>query len=205
VLVSEQTTYLYLTTALLHLPPRQRAAVIARDLLDFDAEQTAAILGCSVPAANSLVQRGRTALHRLVPHLDDLRPPPPAEYDALVRAYVDAHQRGDVDAIVNLLHADVHITMPPEPPCRGMQEARDFFAHVLADGPGTWRLLPTSANGWPAFANYLRPPGSATHDALSIDVLRIRDGRIAAIHCFLGDATFPAFGLDRVIPGTADY
>jgi RNA polymerase sigma-70 factor (ECF subfamily) len=197
IVAGEETTDLYLTAALLHLPPRQRAAVIARDLLDFDATQTASILGCSVTAANSLLQRAHTQLRRLAPNLNNLARSAGSESHELVRAYIGAHRSGDVDAILELLDVDVRISMPPEAPCVGAQDARKFFAHLLgADGPGAWHLVPTRANGSPAIANYLRQSDGERFRALSIDVLRVHDGRIAAIHCFLGDATFPAFGLE---------
>lgn len=191
-----ETTDLYLLAALIHLPPRQRVAVIARDLLDFDAPGTASIIGCSVTAANSLLQRAHTRLRQLAPNLDDLVRPARSEDHSLVRAYIHAHRRGDVGAILKLLDSDVRISMPPEPPCVGAEDARSFFAHVLGtDGPGTWHLVPTRANGSPAIANYLRRPGDTEFRALSIDIVHVRDGRITAIHCFLGDSIFPAFRL----------
>lgn len=199
-IVDEVTTDLYLTVALLHLPSRQRAAFIARELLDFDSAQTASILGCSVPAANSLRQRAHARLRQLARNVDDLVRPTDADRNNLVRAYIDAHHRGDAGAILDLLDTDVRISMPPEPPCIGAPAAARFFDHLLgADGPGSWILTPTRANGCPATANYLRRSDETVHRALSIDVLRIHDGRIAAIHCFLGDRVFPAFGLDMVM------
>jgi RNA polymerase sigma-70 factor (ECF subfamily) len=195
-----ETTDLYLMAALVHLPPRQRVAVIARDLLDFDAPGTASILGCSVTAANSLLQRAHTRLRHLAPNLDGLVRPARSEEHSLVRAYIHAHRRGDVSAILELLDRDVRISMPPEAPCVGPDDARSFFAHVLGtDGPGIWHLVPTRANGSPAIANYLQRPGDTEFRALSIDIIHLRGGRIAAIHCFLGDATFPAFGLERAV------
>jgi RNA polymerase sigma-70 factor, ECF subfamily len=195
-----ETTDLYLIVALAHLPPRQRAAVIARDLLDFDAARTASILGCTVTAANSLLQRARTRLRHLAPNLDNLIRPDRSADNELVHAYIRAHRRGDVDAILELLDRDVRISMPPEAPCVGALDARSFFARLLgADGPRTWQLVPTRANDSPAIANYLQRPGDTGFRALSIDILHLHDGRIAAIHCFLGDATFPAFGLEGAI------
>jgi RNA polymerase sigma-70 factor (ECF subfamily) len=85
--------------------------------------------------------------------------------------------------------------MPPEPACSGRAEALDFFEHILgANGPGDWRLLPTSANGRPAVVNYVRPAAGRTFAALSIDVLHVRDDCIAAISCFLDDRLATAFG-----------
>lgn len=197
-----QTTDLYLTAALLHLPPRQRAAVVARDLLELGAAESAEILETTPAAVNSLLQRAHTRLRDLGTDVDELAVPEAgAEEDEIVRAYVDAHARGDLAGILGLLSEDVRIAMPPEAPCHGLREAEEFFAHLLGpDGPGAWELVPTRANGAPAVANYLRPPGEETARATSIDVLRVRAGRIVGIHCFLGDAPFPAFGLDLLSP-----
>lgn len=215
------TTDLRLTAALAHLPPRQRAVLIARRLLELDAAETATLLDCTAAAVNSLLQRAQAALGRLGPTLDDLdrlsRPTGrehhersedgddhTARADELVRAYVDAHQRGDAEALTSLLHADVRISMPPEPPCLGRPDARRFFTTILGEhGPGEWLLQPTRANGAPAAANYVRPRGETTWRALSIDVLQVEDGRITAIHCFLGTATFGAFDLPLARPPTA--
>ena len=192
--VQAETTGLLLLAALRRLPPRQRAAFIARDVLAFGADEAAVLLDCSTTSVNSLVGRARRAIRsHTAPH-----PPPPAgpEDEAIVSQYVAAHHRADVDALVALVVADIRIGMPPEPPCRGMDEARSFFSQIL--GPqrsGDWMLLPTRANGAPATANYLRRPDDAVFHATSVDVLQVRDGRVEAITCFLGPRTFPAFGL----------
>jgi RNA polymerase sigma-70 factor, ECF subfamily len=194
-LARRETTELVFVAALAVLPPRQRAALIARDLLECSARETAALLGVTVASANSLVQRARAALRRRAPHLDS-RPSPSVADDEVVRRYVRAHERGDAEAIVAMLHEDVRVTMPPEAPCLGFADAAAFFRDLLdPDGPGDWRLVPTRANGQPAIANYLRRPGDGDHRALSIDVLTIRDGRLVAVNCFLGDRLFPAFRL----------
>ena len=113
-----------------------------------------------------------------------------------MRRYIEAHERGDPEAVVALLHDEVRITMPPWPPCRSHPAAVAFFRDLFGpDGPGEWLLLPTRANGLPATANYLRRPGDAAYRALSIDVLDVRDQRLVAIHCFLDDRIFPSFGL----------
>lgn len=205
IVAGTQTTDLYLTAALLHLAPRQRAAVVARVLLDLDAAHTADLLACTVVAVNSLLQRAHARLRELGADLDTLRDGTGRhEGGATVRAYIDAHKRGDVGAIIDLLTTDVRISMPPEPPCRGRQDAQHFFESLLgAGGPGVWSVVPTWANGAPAVANYLRRRGSQEFRALSIDVLRIEDGAIVAIHCFLGASTFPAFGLDLSAAGPA--
>jgi RNA polymerase sigma-70 factor, ECF subfamily len=196
-LTRRETTELVFVAALAVLPPRQRAALISRDLLEHSASETAALLGVSVASANSLVQRARATLRRRAPGLAaQRRPAPSAADDELVRRYVDAHERGDAEAVIALLHEDVRITMPPEAPCIGFAAAAAFFRDLLgAEGPGDWLLVPTRANGQPATANYLRRPGDSVHHALSIDVLTVHDDRLVTVNCFLGGQLFPAFGL----------
>ncbi|GAB2623085.1 RNA polymerase subunit sigma-70 [Pseudactinotalea suaedae] len=195
-----ETTDLYLTAALLHLPPRQRAAVVTRDLLDLDAVTSAAVLETTVTAVNSLLQRAHARLRELGARIEDVSAPAATgDEDEIVRAYVDAHHRGDVAGILALLSEDVRVSMPPEAPSRGLAQAEALFAHLLGPtGPGTWTLVSTRANGSPAVANYVQGPGDPEAHALSIDVLRVRDGRIAGIHCFLGAEAFAAFGLGLV-------
>lgn len=94
-----------------------------------------------------------------------------------------------------IVHDDIRITMPPEPGLRGRSPALAFFGHILGpDRPGDWRLLPTSANGRPAVANYLRPADGAQLVPLSVDVLHVRNDRIAVINCFLDPMLATVFG-----------
>ena len=196
-LTRKETTELVLMAALALLPPRQRAALIAKDLLEYSAAETAELLGVSVASANSLIQRARAALRRRAPNLA-ARPRPTASTgdDEVVRRYIDAHESGDAEAVIALLHDDIRITMPPEPPCVGVAAAAAFFHDLLgAEGPGDWLLVPTRANGQPATANYLRQPGDTHHRALSIDVLTIHHQRLVTVNCFLSHELFPAFNL----------
>lgn len=179
------TTDLHLTAALAQLPARQRAALIACDLLDLDARSAASVLGCSTAALNSALQRARRRVRDL-----GVAPGVTAEgtdeQERVVRAYVDAHERSDVGAIASLLAEDVRVTMPPEPPCRGAAEAERFFAQILgSDGPGRWQLDLTRANGTYATVNSVRRHG-APPEAISVDVLHIDGAEIRAIHCFIG-------------------
>lgn len=196
-----ECTGLLFVAALARLPPRQRVALIARDVLEMSGAETATLLGTSPASANSLVQRARAAMRA---SSSAEASPAEAVDEALVRRYVEAHEHGDVDAIVAMLGDDVRVTMPPEPPCHGRAEATDLFRYLLGpQRPGDWALVPTRANGMPATANYLRRPGEHTYQALSIDVLDIHDGRLVAINCFLGDRMFGAFGLPRSSPRSA--
>jgi RNA polymerase sigma-70 factor (ECF subfamily) len=197
--IGRETIELALLAAIQQLPPRQRALLIARDLLGWSSVEAAELLDLSVASANSLVQRARAALRRHHSAGWLHRSPtvtPTADELALLDRYMAAHERGDAGAIVALLRDDVSVTMPPEAPCRGVDEVAAFFGAILGtDGPGEWRLVPVRANRQVAVANYLRRPGDTAFRALSIDVLRIEDGRLAEINCFLDETLFLAFDL----------
>lgn len=191
------STTLEVTAALLALPLRQRAVLIARDLLEFDTAETAALLECSPASVSSLLQRARARTRRLE---TDLAPRPEADDGAaiaqLVRAYLEAHDAGDVDALVELFTRDARLSMPPEAPCVGRAEIRQFYAYLLdPSNVGHWHLVETRANGAPAIANYLAPSASGPFTALSIDVLRVESGMISGMHSFLDASHFPTFGL----------
>jgi RNA polymerase sigma-70 factor (TIGR02960 family) len=198
VVVERETIELVFLAALQVLPPRQRAALIARDVLGWSASQTAAALDTSVAAANSAVQRARARLQEHLPprRADWSAGRPSAGEQALLEGFIDAHERCDADAAVAIAARDIRITMPPYP---YLFEGLDAMAPLLQRGlgpdrEGDWRLVPTRANRMPAAASYLRRWGDSEFRALKLDVLRVRDGAIAEITTF-GDALFPAFGL----------
>lgn len=195
--VERETIRLAFVAALQHLPPRQRAVLILRDVLRWQASEVAALLDTSVAAVNSALQRA----HATVAAVDlgepaDLEEPDDAEQRALLDRYVDAFERYDLDALLALLHADATSNMPPyELWLRGHADIRAWFL-----GPGIGcrgsRLIATHANGLPAFGQY-RPSGPrGEHEPWSLQVLEIVDGRIAGMTFFLDTAAlFPRFGL----------
>jgi RNA polymerase sigma-70 factor (TIGR02960 family) len=198
VVVQRETIELAFLAALQVLPPRQRAALILRDVLGTPANETASILETSVAAANSAVQRARARMQQHLPshRLDWSASEPSAEERALLERFIDAHERCDAAAAVAIASEDIRITMPPAPFCF---EGRDVIAGSLetAFGPerdGDWRLVPTRANRMPAAASYLRRPEDTEFRAFKLDVLRVEDGAIAEITTF-GYSLFPAFGL----------
>lgn len=190
---ARETTELFFVAALTALSPRQRAVLIVTELLGWSAAEAAVLLDTSVPATNSLLQRARTTMRRAMtstPH-----PSSDAIATELLASYIEAHEQRDVSRLEQIIHHDIQVTMPPEPACVGRPAALDFFERILgADRPGDWKLVPTSANGRPAVLNYLRPTDSDTFAALSIDVLHIRDDRLATINCFLDTHLAKAFG-----------
>ena len=198
--VAGETVELGLIAALLHLPVRQRTALVLRDLLGWTPAEAAEALAVSVAAANSLTQRARATLAGRLPGDRGSweRPALTAEDRVVIDRYVRAHERGDVSVILGLLRDDVRITMPPEPPAVGVDQATAFLRSVIHPDlrPGDWSMVATRANGRPAVANYLRRPGDGVFRALSIDVLALDDScRIAEINCFLDPSVFAAFGL----------
>jgi RNA polymerase sigma-70 factor (ECF subfamily) len=202
VVVARETIELAFLAALQVLPPRQRAALLAREVLGMPAAETAQLLETSVAAANSALQRARTTMQQHLPsHRSDwsAHDPSPAERDLLQR-FIDAHERCDAAAALAVAAEDIRVTMPPYP---WLFEGRDAVAPLMerAFGPerdGDWRLLPTSANRMPAAASYLRRPGDSVFRAFKLDVLRVEDDAIAEITTF-GPALFDALGLPPVL------
>jgi RNA polymerase sigma-70 factor (ECF subfamily) len=190
-----ETIELVFLAALQVLPPRQRAALIARDVLDWPATETAALLETSVPAANSALQRARATMQEHLPpqRSDWMAPEPSREERQLLDQFIDAHQRGDAQLAVSIAAQDLRITMPPNPYLyQGLEVIGPLLTRALSEGE--WRLVPTMANRMPTAASYMRHPGDSVYRAFKFDVLRIRDGKIAEITTF-GPALFPRFVL----------
>ena len=195
VAVRRETISLAFLVALQVLPPRQRAALIARDVLGWPATETAQLLGTSVAAANSALQRARASMQQHLPHrrADWTAPAPTAAEQALVARFIEAHERCDAEAAMAIAATDLRITMPPLPMCfTGPESIRPLMAQ--AGQMGTWRLITVAANRMPATASYLRRPGDTEFRAFKFDVMRMEDGEIAEITTFGADL-FPSFGL----------
>jgi RNA polymerase sigma-70 factor (ECF subfamily) len=196
--VERETIELAFLAALQVLPPRQRAALIVRDVLGWSANDTAELLETSVPAANSALQRARATMQERLPARRAewaTREPTAAERELLAR-FIDAHERCDIEAAVAIASQDLRVTMPPYPMLfDGLDAVQPLMQRGLVDErEGDWRLLPTAVNRMPAGASYLRRWGDSEYRPFKLDVLRIRDGRIAEITTF-GPAPFEALGL----------
>ena len=200
--VSKETIELTFLAAIQHLPPRQRAVLIVRDVLGWSAKETASLLEASVASVNSALQRARATLKE---HLPERRlewgpgSDPTEEERVLLQRYVDAHERADIAGLAALLRDDALLTMPPQPLWyRGRDVIASFLSQFVEPGSpdyiGHFRLVPTRANRQPAAANYLRRPGDSVHRAIALDVLRVEEGKVAEIVAFPADM-FPAFGL----------
>ena len=179
-------------TALQHLPARQRAVLILREVLRWQAAEVAELLDTSVASVNSALQRARATL------ADGSRTPSPEPVDPahqdLLARYVDAFERYDIDALVSLLHEDAVMSMPPyDFWLQGPAEMAQWF---LGEGIGCKgsRLVATAANGHAAFGSY-RADGKGGHHPWALQVIEISGDRIVGHHNFLDTALFGAFGL----------
>ena len=186
--------------ALQGLPPRQRAVLVLRDVLGFRAAEVAEMLDVSEASVTSALHRARTALDP-VPVEQAPLPGSPAER-ALVARFTEAFEGGDVDGVVALLTGDALLTMPPEPlEYQGPAAIAGFLSSVPAGGRlDQFVLIPTRANGQPAFGCYLRDPHAPVAHAYGLMVLTLHGERIGAITGFPDTGVFPHFGLPRRYP-----
>ena len=191
---SRETIRLAFVAALQHLPARQRAVLILREVLHWKASEVAELLDTTVVSVNSALQRARATLGSI--DVDGGRPLQiDAEQEALLAKYVDAFERYDMESLVALLHEDATLSMPPyELWLRGPDEVARWFMGKGIGCRGS-RLVPVAANGAPAFGQYRPSPGGG-HEPWALQVLDISDGRITGLNSFLDtQRMFPLFGL----------
>jgi RNA polymerase sigma-70 factor (TIGR02960 family) len=187
-------------TALQVLPSRQLAVVILRDVLGFHTNEVADMLDSTVESVNSALKRARAGLRRLSPPAE--RDPAPAadspSEQAIVAKFVTAWESADLDALVALLTDDVFISMPPMPfEYQGRDVVGRFCASLFHAGR-RFDLVPTRANGQPAFGAYLRAPSGIRH-GIGLYVLTLTGERICAMTRF-DNSVLPWFGLPRSLP-----
>jgi RNA polymerase sigma-70 factor (ECF subfamily) len=188
---------LALIAALQQLPVRQRTVLILRDVLGWRAAEAAELLGVSVTAVNSALQRAREQLQRAVPAAEEIREPGHPADRALVDRYAAAIKNADVTALVALLHEDATFEMPPMPTWfRGREDTGRFLRTWILTAPGLHTVVPAAANGQPALAIYRRDD-DGTRRAHAIQVLALSRSRIVA---FVDPGLFPAFGLPAELP-----
>ncbi len=194
-LALRQSIRLAFVAALQRLPPRQRAALLLAEVLGWPASEIASALETSVAAVNSALQRARATLAESAPPEAAMAGLTP-EQETLLARYVDAFERYDVDALAALLREDATLSMPPYTLwLRGPAAIKSWF---LGRGIGCRgsRLVPTAANGLPAFGQYRPAAPGRPHQPWSLVVLELDCDRIAAMNHFLDTATlFPRFGL----------
>lgn len=195
--VARDSIRLAFVSALQHLPPRQRAVLILREVLRWQASEVAELLDSSVASVNSALQRARATLAAVDTSSDESPSPLDEEHQRLLERYVDAFERYDMDALTALLHADATMSMPPyDLWLRGPEHIVAWMVGPGAECEGS-RLVPTAANGLPAFGQYRRSETTdARHEPWALQVLEMRDGRIVGFNAFLDTARlFPLFGL----------
>jgi RNA polymerase sigma-70 factor (TIGR02960 family) len=186
-------------TALQLLPPRQRAALILRDVLDFPASEVAGILDTTEQSVTSALKRARATVSRELPTAGSQPPPPPnsAAEQELVARLVEAFDTADVDGLVALMTEDAWLRMPPVPlEYQGRTLIGEFFGTVAFRHGRRYRLVPTRANGQPAFALYLRDPMTQVQRAFGLLVVTLAGSQISAFTRF-DNATLAPFGLPR--------
>ncbi|GAA5117558.1 sigma-70 family RNA polymerase sigma factor [Pseudonocardia adelaidensis] len=186
-------------TALQLLPPRQVAVLVLRDVLGFRADEVADMLDSSLDSVNSALKRARAGLQQRLPPAAEPPPSPgsPTE-DAIVARFVRAWESADLDALVALLTDDVFVSMPPLP---FEYEGRDVVARLCAAifrAGRRFDLVPTRANGQPAFGAYLRGSDGISHGA-GVYVLALTGDRIRCMTRF-DNGVLPSFGLPRSLP-----
>jgi RNA polymerase sigma-70 factor, ECF subfamily len=188
--------------ALQHLPARQRAVLLLREVLDYSAGETARLLETTVPSVNSALQRARAAVAERVPERSQqatLRELGDARSRALVERYIDAIEHADVEGIVALLTEDAAWSMPP---ASRWYQGREAVVTFLTESPfqERWRHLPAHANGQLAVGCYMWDEARGDFGAAVLDVLTVRGERIADVVGFVGPERFPRFGLPARLP-----
>jgi RNA polymerase sigma-70 factor (ECF subfamily) len=197
--VERETIELAFLVAIQALPPRQRAALILRDVLDWSAAATASLLETSVQAINSSLQRAHATMRtQLPPDRRDWGQVAAATGDEqlLLQRYMEAHERADIGGLARLLRDDVRLSMPPMPVWfEGHAAVVAFHEGVFAPEVGHIRGVPTAANRQPVAALYVRAPGEDEYRPLALDLLTIDGGAITQITSFVTPDLFAAFGL----------
>ncbi|WP_245401417.1 sigma-70 family RNA polymerase sigma factor [Nocardia albiluteola] len=196
-------------TALQLLPPRQRAVLVLRDVLGYHAAEVARMLDATQESVHSALKRARATVDN---HLADssgtgtggpARQPDTAAEHRLVARFTDAMERADLDALIELLVADVRLSMPPAMlEYRGIESAQRLLAAVVFVPGRTYRVVPTRANGQPAFGVYLADPCAGVFHAYSLLVIATAGDTITSLTGFHNTSIMTRFGLPRTLPET---
>ena len=199
--VRKETIELSFLAAIQHLPPRRRAVLILRDVLGWSAKDSADALGLSVASVNSALQRARRTLRDNLPERRLAWPSTPtssADDLALLRRYMDVHERGDADGLARLLREDARISAPPLPLWYEGRDAIVSATQRLA-AADRFRYLAAGSNMQLAAASYVRSDGDSVYRPMGIDVLTIESGLVAEITVFLRPDLFKTFGLPAAL------
>ncbi|HEV7758787.1 MAG TPA: sigma-70 family RNA polymerase sigma factor [Acidimicrobiales bacterium] len=191
--VARESIRLAFVNALTHLPARQRAVLILREVLRWKADEVAELLGTSTASVNSALQRARATLSTISPTATD---PIDDDQQELLARYADAFERYDMESLVALLHEDATLSMPPYALWMvGVDNIRNWMLGTGIGCQGS-RLVATVANGTPAFGQYRVSESGSGFDAWALQVIEVRDGKIVALNSFLDTPNlFPMFDL----------
>ena len=197
---SKETLKLAFVAALQHLPPKQRAVLILREVLRWKAEEVAELLETSVASVNSALQRARATMGDMEIQPEQVADPSDPEHADLLKRYMDAFERYDMDALTELLHEDATLSMPPY--SLWLTGPENMVTWML--GPGAAcrgsKLVPVMANGSIAFGQYRASGPDGEHEPWALIVLETRDGKIIGQNSFLDTASlFPMFGLPAAV------
>jgi RNA polymerase sigma-70 factor, ECF subfamily len=193
--VSRAGIRLALVAALQYLSARQRAVLILRDVLEWPAAQVADLLETTTTAVNSMLRRARAQLAQVLPGEDEVAEPAEPELRALLDRFATAFENADVATLAELLREDVALEMPPMPAWfTGREAVTRFFGSQVLATPGLFRMVPTMANGQPAFAAYRRGRDGG-YEAHAMQVLTVTATGVARLVVFLDPALFAGFGL----------
>jgi RNA polymerase sigma-70 factor (ECF subfamily) len=199
---TRESVSLAFITVLQLLPPRQRVALVLRDVLGYRASEAAEMIDATEASVESALKRARVALHDRLADTKDREPPPApnsAAEQEIVARVTAAFETGDVDELVALLIEDVSVTMPPVPgECKGPEDADRYFRATSFRPGRSTRIVPTRANGQPVLATYVRDPQTGLYHATGIAMLTLSGGLISAVTIF-GKDVLPSFGLPRVL------
>ena len=197
---ARESIALSFVAGLQRLPTQQRAALVLRDVLGFSASEVAEMLESTPASVNSALQRARRRVEH-VGRVPDHVPRVRSEYEAkAVDRFVDSFQQGDLEGVIALLSDDARFTMPPEPfELRGPRVIAEYF-HSRGFFGQDLKLVPTRANGQPAFGYYFPDPNANVHRASGLLVLTVRAEQISVITRFGDRSLLALFGLPRTVP-----
>lgn len=205
---SRESIRLAFIAALQTLPPRQRAVLVLRDVLKWRAAEVAELFDTSTASVNSALQRARAQLVEAAPTEETVEEPTDSDQSDMLERYVAAFENYDMAALVELFTEDAVWQMPPY---TGWYQGGDDIARLIghncpADGPGDMKMVPTSANGQPAFALYMRGE-DGLHHAFQIQALTVTATGVSHVASFFETRLFDTFGLPQTLPspGVADH
>ena len=196
----KETLKLAFIAALQHLPPKQRAVLILREVLRWKASEVARLLDTSEASVNSALQRARATIDELEIGVDDAADPMDEEQQELLKRYMQAFEDYDMEALTALLHEDATLSMPPYQ--LWLTSHEDIVAWMMGPGHGCEgsRLVPVAANGSIAFGQYRASGPNGEHEPWGLVVIETKQGKVSGINTFLDTASlFPLFGLPPTV------